>query len=159
MGFFIKQALVAALAGWVGIDVYMSVADALRGTSPVLLFQWDASNALGQTAFSGGAGAVLLGLFLDYIVSLGWAIVAVIALERIRLVRAHPLTFGVILGAIVMYVMLWVLVPLGHAGQVRMTLSNFIIVLIGHTFFFGVPLVLTASAYGRRRTGLYQVAG
>lgn len=47
--------------------------------------------------------------------------------------------------AVVMFVMLWVVVPLGLARQGAMTWTNFAIVLVGHTLFFGVPLAVVAG--------------
>jgi hypothetical protein len=42
-----------------------------------------------------------------------------------------------------MYVMLWIVVPLGRAHSGTMSLSNFLTVLLGHTLFFGIPVALT----------------
>lgn len=135
-----KRVLTAAFAGWLAIDVYMSAVYVAFGSSPLRLFQWDASNALGPAAFNGGLASALLGLVLDFVVSLGWAVIAVYAMRRSERARRRPVLFGLLFGAIVMYVMIWILVPLGHAHQAARTPVNLLIVIAGHTLFFGVPV-------------------
>ena len=143
---FMKRALPAAVAGWLAIDVYMAAVYLALGSTPLRLFQWDASNALGNAAYSGGWAAGTLGLVLDFIVSFAWAALAVYAMQRLRAVRDHPFAFGIVLGILVMCVMVYGLVPLGHARQAAFTLRSTLIMLVGHTLFFGAPVVLTVRA-------------
>jgi len=143
---FLKAIAFAALVGWLAIDVYMGVADQLRGISPIVLFQWDASNIIGSTAFSDGLRSASLGLVFDLIVSIAWAALCAVIMFRSETARSHPIWFGALLGALVMFVMLWIIVPLGRAHQAPMSLSNFMIVLAGHTLFFGIPLAVTVRA-------------
>ena len=140
----LRASFVAALAGWLAIDLYMSCVYVAQGSTPLRLFQWDASNALGDAAYGGGWASAGLGLLLDYAVSLGWAAAAAVALRRSPLARAHPFAFGTLYGAVVMYLMVWAIVPLGRARHGAMTTQSFAIVLLGHVVFFGIPLVLTA---------------
>lgn len=142
---FLKPALLGACAGWVAIDVYMAAVYVALGSTPLRLFQWDASNALGNAAYSGGWAAGTLGLVLDFVVSFAWAALAVYAMQHLRAVRDHPFAFGIALGILVMCVMVYGLVPLGHARQAPVTLRGVLIMLFGHTLFFGVPV-----AYGVR---------
>jgi hypothetical protein len=135
----------AALAGWLAIDVYMSVAVSLRGRTPLALFQWDASNLLGSAAYAGGLGSAAFGLAADFVVSFLWAAVCVAVMQRVPAAREYPVVFGTIFGAVVMLVMLWVVVPLGHAAPASMSVSSIAITSIGHTAFFGVPVAWVAA--------------
>lgn len=138
-----KRALLPAAAGWLAIDIYMSAVYLALGSTPLRLFQWDASNVLGNAAYSGGWAAGTLGLVLDFIVSFAWAVLAVYAMQHLTAARSHPVAFGIALGILVMCVMVYGLVPLGHARQAPFTLRGFLIMLFGHTLFFGVPLTLS----------------
>jgi hypothetical protein len=139
----LKAVLLSAVAGWLAIDVCMSVVYILHGLPAIELFQWDASNVLGSAAFSGGVASATLGLFLDLVVSIGWGALCTLLMTRLALAWAHPAWFGTLFGAFVMYVMIWVVVPLGRAHNGTMTLTSFLTVLVGHTLFFGIPVALT----------------
>lgn len=148
---FAKRTFYAALAGWIAIDVYMSAVYVAFGSTPLRLFQWDASNALGRAAYGGGWASAALGLVLDFIVSGVWAAIAVYAMTRLAPAREHPVLFGTLYGAFVMYVMIWLVVPLGHARQAPKTLENMLVILFGHIAFFGVPVTVAAEQTGPRR--------
>ncbi len=125
----------------------------LQGVSPLRLFQWDASNFLGKSAYSGGVGSGALGLVADYIVSAVWASLCLLVMNRVIAAAKHPLVFGTVFGIVVMLTMIFVVVPLGHARHSPMTLVNFIIVLVGHTAFFGIPVALSLSLQMRPASG------
>jgi hypothetical protein len=88
-------------------------------------------------------GSATFGLFLDLVVSIGWGALCTQLMNRLALAWAHPVWFGTLFGALVLYVMLWIVVPLGRAHSGAMSLSNFLTVLVGHTLFFGIPVALT----------------
>jgi hypothetical protein len=147
---FLTTAALAAVVGWITIDVFLSAAYWSRGTSPLVLIEWDASNLIGPTAFSGGWWAVTLGLAADLVVSFVWAAICVAVMSRYRVAETNWLAFGVIFGAFVMLVMLWVVVPLGRAPLPKMTPAGFLITLIAHTAFFGVPVAYAAARLANR---------
>lgn len=141
----VRWIAVAACVGWIAIDIYMSVATAVEGVSPLRLFQWDASNFLGKSAYSGGLASGAVGLFADYIVSAVWASVCLLVMNRVIAAAKHPVLFGTMFGIVVMLTMIFVVVPLGHAQQSPMTLMHFIVILVGHTAGFGIPVALSLS--------------
>ncbi len=157
-------AVVAASAvGLVAITVYLVVARAVLTGTPVVLgteqlLQWDASNAFGAAAYSGGWTVAGIGLLMDAVVSTWWAAVFVILYLNAPLVRRYPVFSGLLFGAAVMGVMIYLVVPIGHAAQAPRTAVSTINTLIAHSLFFGVPLALTvrqmlgAHAVPRRAT-------
>jgi hypothetical protein len=153
---FLLATLVAAFAGWLAIGAYLTIVRVILGDGPYVLFQWDASNLIGRAAFSEGLSAVALGLGLDYIVSLVWAAAALVAMQRYAAAARHPTGFGALFGAIVMGVMLFVVVPLGHAPRPHFTPPTFLNTLVAHTIFFGIPvawvLALTTTTGRARRS-------
>lgn len=143
-----RAALTAGLVGWATIDLYLAatVPYTVPGATAVSLFQWDASNFVGPSAFAGGISMVLLGLAGDLAVALFWATVWTALVSRFTSLMRWPLLSGLGMGVAVMLIMERVVVPLGAAHQGRPTLINETNNLIAHTIFFGVPVVYTVRS-------------
>lgn len=109
------------------------------------MFQWDASNALGDAAYGGGWGTVALGMAMHLVVSTIWATAFVVAATRIPALLRQPLVFGALFGLVVMLFMAHVVVPLGHAAKFPQPLPIFINQLVAHVVFFGIPVALVAK--------------
>ncbi len=160
---YVAAILACAIVGNTTITIYLVLEAAVARHVPVLaglrgLLQWDASNGLGAAAFSGGWNSALLGLLMDIVVSILWAIVFVIALREIPIVRRCPVVSGLLFGAGVMVVMLYLIVPLGHARRMSNDASAIINALVAHTIFFGLPIALVArqvlkQGYALRKHG------
>jgi uncharacterized membrane protein YagU involved in acid resistance len=146
--------LLAGALGCVLIDLYLvvTIAWVLRGATPIQISQWDASNALGVAAFSDGMPAALLGFAMHLCVSLIWAAIFVAVALRFRWVLAHPIVSGVVFGLVVMGVMRYLIVPLGHAHQPTGTPLTLVNQMLAHVVAFGLPVALVVSArLGRAR--------
>ena len=146
----------AATVGLVAITVYLVVERAIANRLPVVLclqqlLQWDASNAYGRQAFSGGWPTALLGLAMDFVVSFAWAAVFSVLYWRMPTVRRYVVPAGILFGAVVMVVMLYAVVPLGHAARMQSTPPHVVNVLVAHTLFFGLPLAVTVRAVTKER--------
>jgi hypothetical protein len=146
-------AVVAGLCGAVLIDLYLIVTETfvIRNATPLLVMQWDASNALGMAAYRGGWATAALGTLMHFAVSIIWGALYVAAAVRVRWFVSHPIAGGVLLGVVAMSVMRAV-IHLGHA-IVRpfpnaLYFSN---ILIAHVVFFGIPVALVASRLLRNR--------
>jgi hypothetical protein len=146
-------AVVAGLCGAVLIDLYLIVTETfvIRNATPLLVMQWDASNALGMAAYRGGWETAALGTLMHFAVSIIWGALYVAAAVRVRWFVSHPIAGGVLLGVVAMSVMR-VVIHLGHA-IVRpfpnaLSFSN---ILIAHIVFFGIPVALVASRLLRNR--------
>jgi hypothetical protein len=147
----IPAIVLAAIAGDVAITAFLIIVPAVMSRSPVshnllLLMQWDASNAYGDAAFAGGWTMAAIGQIFDIVVSLGWA--ALFAALWLRFASLHQRTWawGLVYGIVVMVVMLYGFVPLGHATRMHDTIANVVRVFVAHTVFFGLPLALVTKA-------------
>src|ERR1700722_14346728 len=140
--------LLAGALGCVLIDLYLVVTHAwlLRDATPIQISQWDASNALGVAAFGDGMQAALLGFAMHLCVSLIWAAIFVAVALRFRWVLAHPIVSGVVFGLVVMGVMRYLIVPLGHARQGAGTPVQLFNQALAHVVAFGLPVALVVSA-------------
>lgn len=141
----------ASAAGLVAITVYLVVERSIAtGLSVVVatrqLLQWDASNAYGAVAFAGGWRLALIGLLMDVVVSTWWAALFVWIYLTVPQIRRKLTGYGLLYGAIVMCVMIYLVVPLGHATPAPRTLASTINTLVAHTVFFGLPLAYVAAA-------------
>ena len=146
----IIAATAAGITGAVTIFLYLTISLPLFfHISPLLLYTWDASNALGYQAASQASVAtiVLVGQGSHIIVSLVWGFVFVGLLRVLPGIRRTPLAQGFVYGAFVMLFMHYAIVPLGHAPNNPYTLPGFTNTLIAHTFFFGMPLAWVATRF------------
>jgi hypothetical protein len=151
---YARAAVVAGLAGNVAISVYLAVTLPLFfHTKPMLLFQWDASNVVGNSAYSGGIGSAALGFLFDCIVSICWAAIFAAVYETFAPVRRMPVLSGLLFGLVVMAVMLELVVPLGHAQHASHAVSALLNTAIAHTAFFGLPVALVIAALLRPTLG------
>jgi hypothetical protein len=148
---YARAAVVAGISGNIAISVYLAITLPLFfHTKPELLFQWDASNIVGNSAYAGGIGSALLGFLFDCIVSICWAAIFAAVYETFAPVRRMPVLSGLLFGLIVMAVMLELVVPLGHARQASQAAPALINTAIAHTVFFGLPVALVIAALLRR---------
>ncbi len=144
---FLSASIAAAIAGLIAITVYLAVERCLVEhvrliQSFLQVLQWDASNFYGVAAFRGGWGMALRGLGADFVVSLVWAIIFTMLYEALPLVRRYPAIMGLCYGIVVMVVMIYGVVPLGHAVRVPLSTPHLINILVAHTLFFGVPVAM-----------------
>jgi hypothetical protein len=137
----IRTAILAGVVGALAIDLYLSITlPLLHVANGIQLSQWDASNLLGSDAFRGGLSTAAIGFSMHLCVSIAWGIVFAFAFSRIAWMRANPLIAGLIFGAVVMQVMAYLVVPLGHAPHSTPTFLHWFNNFIAHTLFFGVPV-------------------
>jgi hypothetical protein len=140
--------VIAGALGCVAIDLYLVVTHVwvFRDASAIAISQWDASNALGVAAFGGGLPTALLGFAMHLCVSIVWAAVYVFVALRSRAILARPIASGVLFGIVVMLVMKYLIVPLGHAHQVPGTPAQLLNQILAHVLAFGLPVALVVSA-------------
>lgn len=146
------SALAAGITGAVTIFLYLTISLPLFfHVSPLLLYTWDASNALGYHAAlqSSLATIVLVGQGSHIIVSLAWGFIFVGLLRVMPGIRRRPLAWGLLFGVFVLLCMHYLVVPLGHAPQLAFTLPSLANNLVAHTLFFGMPLAWVATRLTR----------
>jgi hypothetical protein len=154
---FFSVSTSAAIVGLIAITIYLVLERALADHLPVVLclrelLQWDASNAYGVRAFDGGWSVAVIGLAMDFVVSFVWAVVFTILYVKLPFLRRDVVLSGLCFGVVVMVVMIYGIVPLGHAMQMQRTLWHVANVLIAHSVFFGLPVALTVSALATAAT-------
>lgn len=125
---------------------------AIRGVSPERVFQYIASGLLGRTSYEMGATAVILGVFLHFVVAIGAAGVFVIAALQINWLGLRPLIAGPIYGVLVYIFMAEVIRPLSAAAALPRTLTGTITGILIHIAFVGLPIALITSFYCARAT-------
>ncbi len=147
-------AILSGLCGAILIDLYLVVTEpfVVKGVTPLLVMQWDASNALGASAYRGGWESAALGTLMHFTVSIAWAALFLCAASRVRWLTERPVLSGALLGIVAMAVMRAV-IHLGHAiVRPFPSLWLFLYILMGHVVFFGIPVAL-ATAFLLRRWG------
>lgn len=144
----LNTALLAGVTGAFLIALYLWVTEGLvmHRATVLTIFQWDASNFLGPSAFRAGVAAALLGCLLHLIVSLIWGAIFTLGALRIRALAKNWFVSGVIFGVIVRLVMAHLIVPLGHAQMTpppsELYLAN---LYVAHIVFFGIPVAWVVS--------------
>jgi hypothetical protein len=138
--------IAAGLAGAVAIDLYLIVVESfvMRIATPIVVMQWDASNALGMAAYRGGWATAALGTLMHFCVSSLWGILFTTVATRVGWLTSRPLASGTLLGILAMTVMRGV-IHFGHAVVRPFSAESFLVILIAHTLFFGIPVALVAS--------------
>jgi len=74
------------------------VAAWIRGVPPDRVFQYISSGLLGRASYEGGAGTIILGVVLHFIVAFGAATVFVLLARSIGFIRSNPLILGPLYG-------------------------------------------------------------
>lgn len=142
----VRRSILAGLVGAIGIDAYLSITlPLMHVANGIQLSQWDASNLLGSEAFRGGLSTAAIGLGLHLCVSIAWGIIFGFAFSRISWMRSHALLSGLIFGAVVMQVMAYIVVPLGHASHPMPSLAGWLNNFVAHALFFGVPVAYVVA--------------
>ena len=143
--------LTAVVAGLVAAVVEMAFVLPIQAVvlhnSPEAVFQSIAVGASGRAAFTGGWTSALQGVGWHVLVSLGAALVYVIAAARWPVLLRRPVIGGLGLGVLAYGVMIFGVIPLSRIGFTMpaadaLTLISFAI----HLFAFGLPIALVARA-------------
>jgi hypothetical protein len=124
------------------------MATLIQGTPYLVVLQYIASGAVGESAFTGGAATALLGVVFHLLISFIVAAIFLVAADRIPLVRRNVLVSGLLYGVAVFFVMNLLVVPLSATPAIPPpTLPWLIVSIIEHTLLIGLPL-----GYLARRT-------
>jgi len=105
------------LAGTVDI----AAASLINGINPLIILRAIASGLLGRAAFQGGLPVALLGLVLQWAMSLLIAAIFVVAARRMAWMRRRWIAAGLAYGVVVFVVMEYMVVPLSAAMRPHFT--------------------------------------
>jgi uncharacterized membrane protein YagU involved in acid resistance len=108
--------LIAILTGgFVAGTIDIGSASLIYQVSPVIILKAIASGVLGKPAFQGGADVAVLGLLLQWGMSLIIAVIYVIAARRVAWMNRRWIGAGLLYGVVVFIVMNYVVRPLSAA--------------------------------------------
>ena len=112
-GRFARSRLSAVLlGGFIAGTIDIGAAALINFVSPLLILHFIAGGLLGKAALAGGAPVELLGLVLQWAMSLCIAAVYVVACDWLPILRRRWLGGGVAYGVVIFLVMNYVVVPL-----------------------------------------------
>jgi hypothetical protein len=100
------------LGGFVAGTIDIIAAALINLVSPMLVLRFIAGGLLGRPALAGGASVVLLGLVLQWAMSLIIAAVYVLAARWLPVLRLRWIAGGIAYGVVIFVVMNYVVVPL-----------------------------------------------
>ncbi|MHA6204114.1 hypothetical protein ACXU4B_06820 [Dyella soli] len=111
-------ALAAALwGGFVAGTLDIGAASLISGYNPVVILKYIAGGLLGKSALAGPPSVAVLGLVLQWAMSILIAAIFVFAARRLAGTRNWPV-WGVAYGVVIFIVMNYVVVPLSALGKV-----------------------------------------
>jgi hypothetical protein len=105
------------LGGFIAGTIDIGAAALINFISPLLILHFIAGGLLGKAALAGGAAVGVLGLGLQWAMSLLIAAVYVVACGRLPVLRRRWIASGVAYGVVVFFVMNYVVVPLSAWGR------------------------------------------
>ena len=158
------RAMVIAVcaSGLIAGTLDLGAAALINQLSPVIILRAIASGLLGRASFTGGSYAALLGLLLQWAMSVVIAAIYFLATQALPLLRRHWWMGGLLAGLIIQLVMVYLVVPLS-AAPFRMQLSlhdyfaHFHAVSFGENlmamFVFGLVVAYGASTIPRAPAG------
>lgn len=110
--------------GLIAGTVDIGAAALINWISPMIILRAIASGLLGPTAFQGGLPVSLLGLVLQWLMSLLIAAIFVVAAQRMAWLRERWIGAGLAYGVVVFLVMEFVVVPLSAAANPHFTIVS-----------------------------------
>jgi uncharacterized membrane protein YagU involved in acid resistance len=105
------------LSGLLAGTLDIGAAALINGRSPLVILLVVASGLLGKASFQGGLPAVVLGLVLQWLMSLIIAAVYVLVSNRFTELKPHWIAGGLAYGTGIFVVMNYVVVPLSEIGR------------------------------------------
>lgn len=141
-------ALAGLLAGTLDITATTTLF-ALQGLSVERLWQGIASGALGGSAFKGGKRAAAVGLCFHFVIALTVAAIYYALSRRLPVLVERPFLYGAVYGAAVHIVMSRIVLPLSAAPKREFSAKTFLIQLVIHICFVGLPIALTIRHFSR----------
>jgi len=106
------------LGGLLAGTLDIGAAAFINDRSPLVILLVIASGLLGKASFQGGLPAVILGLVLQWLISLIIATIYILVSNRIGELKQHWIAGGLAYGVGVFVVMNYVVVPLSAIGHI-----------------------------------------
>lgn len=127
----------------------------IQKTPFILVWQFIASGALGESAFTGGGATALLGLLFHLIISFVIAGVFILSADRIPLLRRYAIPGSLLYGFGVFIVMNMIVTPLSAAPPLPAPTPPWLIEgIIEHTLLVGLSLGMLVQRNAKLNTSL-----
>lgn len=120
------------------------------GRAPANMLRYVASGPF-PGALEWGAGGAALGLAVHFALMAAMAALFVVAADRARSLREHPLRWGLVYGLATYVVMNLIVVPLRWPAAFPPRPMSVATQLFCHIVLVGIPIALIATRYLRRR--------
>lgn len=134
------------LGGFIAGTLDVGAAALINAVSPVLILHFVAGGLLGEAALAGGGSAALLGLLLQWAMSLLIAAVYVLASRALPILRQLWIIGGLTYGAVIFFVMNYIVVPLSAwAKWPNFSAAKFVENVLG-MLLFGLIVAFFARA-------------
>ena len=140
MGSLLPAILIGGLVAG-SLDIF--VAAAINHIGPGVILQAIASGLLGKASFQGGTKSMVLGLLLQWGMSLIIAAIYCLAGTRIPALLRQPLRFGALYGVGVFLVMTFIVVPLSAAHFKARPSVHSLVENLAAMILFGLIVALT----------------
>jgi len=134
--------------GFVAGSLDILAAALINRVDPLIIMRAIASGLLGRAAFQGGLPVAMLGLLLQWAMSLLIAAIFVFAAARLAWLGRHWVAAGLLYGVVVFVVMEYVVVPLSAAAKPHFTALSLLENLLAMELF---GLIVAFFARGVRR--------
>lgn len=116
--------------------------------TPDRVWKYVASGAVGLSAFKGGGGMVVLGLFFHFLIAFIFTVTFFFLYPKIRPYAPHIVITGILWGIVVWLIMSFIVTPLSNVPPRRPFDLVRALPQIGiHMFIVGLPMALVIHRY------------
>lgn len=121
----------------------------IKGTSPVVVWQYVASGLLGKDSYSYGWMTVVLGLLLHFFIAFSVTTIYYFASRQLLILIRQPILFGILYGMTVYFVMAYVVSPLSATARLPFSWSGLITSLLIHITCVGLPIAFIVRKFAK----------
>jgi hypothetical protein len=121
----------------------------LQGLPVERLWQGIASGALGASAFKGRKGTAAIGLLFHFVIAFLVAAIYYGINRELPILGERPVLCGALYGVVVHGVMSLIVLPMSSAPKREFSAKAFVIQLVIHICFVGLPIALMVSRFSR----------
>jgi hypothetical protein len=139
------------LAGFLDGIAAAAQAYLMRGANPVIVFQYVASGALGQSAFDGGWLTAGLGIVFHLAIALSWAALFFFAYPSFSFLAKSRVLNGVAYGLLIWLTMNLLVVPMSRIPARPFVLQNIVTGMLILIVMVGMPVAFIVPKYYIRR--------
>lgn len=145
----IKTILVAGfLTGILDATAAMVHSYFWHDVTPDRVWKYVASGAIGTSAFTGGTGTVVLGLFFHFLIAFLFTVTFFFLYPKIKPNAPHIIITGIVWGIVVWTIMHFVVTPLSNVPPRRpFDLARALPQIGIHMFCVGLPMALVIHRY------------